>query len=127
MPSPSPTPCPPGVCEDPVTNDTPAARVTVRLYTVTNQDGELQHGFTADSPIPVGYQVTLDVVAKDEDEKETTGQGPVEFQFSNPSLVRVGGNHRYQRRLTVLKAGELKVTATLDAVESNPLTLHLGR
>jgi len=109
-----------------VTNDTPAARVTVRLYTVVNQDGELQRGYTQDSQIPVGYQVTVDVVAKDADGLETTEQGPLEFQFSNPKLVRVGGNHRYQRKLTVLKPGELIVTATLDGVESNPLTLHLG-
>jgi hypothetical protein len=125
-PSPSGTPCPPGVCEDPVTNDTPAARVTVRLYKVANQDGELQQGFTEDSQIPVGYEATIDVVAKDEEGKETLGQGPVEFRFSDERLVRVGGNHRYQRRLTVLKAGELQVRATLDGVESNPLILHLG-
>jgi hypothetical protein len=125
-PSPSRTPCPPGVCEDPVTNDTPAARVTVRLYKVANQHGEWQSGFTEDSQIPIGYQATIDVVAKDEQGKETLGQGQVEFQFSDERLVRVGGNHPYQRKLTVLKAGELQVTATLDGVKSSPLTLHLG-
>jgi hypothetical protein len=122
-PVPTPTPCTQGLCEEPVTNTNPPVRLTLRLYTVESPSG----GFTAQpdpgTPITVGHIARLDVTAKDVDNRETIGRGDVEFFYSNPVLVRVFGNHTHQRRLEVLRPGQLDIWATQDGVRSNVLTL----
>jgi hypothetical protein len=102
----------------------PAARLTIRLYKVTDANDTFQTGYTLDTEIPVGFRVTVDAVAKDSADKETFGQGDVEFKVSDQSLVRVGGNHEFQRRFTILRPGTVDVTATLDGIDSNMLTLR---
>ena len=125
--SPSPTPAPastpcPGEC--PVTSTLPAARLTIRLYKVTDSNDTLQTEYTLNTEIPVGFKVTVDAVAKDRNDKETFGQGEVDFQVSDLNLVRVGGNHEFQRRFTILTPGKVDVIATLDGIDSNVLTLQ---
>jgi hypothetical protein len=122
--APTPTPCP-GEC--PVINTNPTARLTIRLYAVVDGNGTLQTGLTEASAIPVGFKLTLDLVPKDADENETLGQGQAEFHFSDEALVRVGSNHGYQRKLTVLRPGRLEASATLDGVDSNVLALKFVR
>src|SRR5439155_4597362 len=124
-PDPTPTPCTQGLCEPKVVNDAPAARLTLRLYTIEDGLGNFISNPNPDDGIPVGATARLDATAKDEDGKETNGLGSIQFFFSEPSLVKIsGGNGPQQRRLKVLKVGRLVSWAELDGVQSNMLTLY---
>jgi hypothetical protein len=124
-PEPTPTPCTQGLCEPKIVNDSPAARLTLRLYTVEDGFGNFISKPDPDQDIKVGSLARIDATAKDEENKETNGLGSVEFYFSDPSLVKVsGGNGPQQRRLKVMKSGRLVIWAELDGIQSNQLTLH---
>lgn len=123
-PEPTPTPCTQGLCEPKVVNDAPAARLTMRLYTIEDGYGNFISNPDPNEGIKVGSIARLDATAKDEDGKETNGLGNIEFYFNDESLVKIsGGNGPQQRRLKVLKAGRLVCWATLDGIQSNQLTL----
>lgn len=122
-PAPTPSPCTQGLCEPPVANTAPPVRLTLRLYAVEDGLGNFFPEMTELDEIPVGFIARLDVTAKDEDDAETNGTGKVRFFFSDPTLVKVTGNHPFQRRLTILKPGRLDCQAELDSVQSNVLTL----
>jgi hypothetical protein len=127
-PEPTPTPCTEGLCEPKVVNDSPADRLTLRLYTVEDGSGHFISNPDPNDVISIGWLARIDATAKDADGKETNGLGSVEFFFSDPSLVKIaGGNGPQQRRLKVLKEGRLTIRAELDDVESNSLTLHFVR
>lgn len=123
-PQPTPTPCNQGLCEPKVVNDSPAARLNLRLYTVEDGVGGFISNPNPDDGIPVGWYARLDATAKDEDNKETNGLGNIEFFFDDPSLVRISANQPQQRRLKVLKPGRLNCWATLDGIQSNTVTLY---
>jgi hypothetical protein len=125
-PEPTPTPCTQGLCEDKVVNDAPAARLTVRLYTVEDGFGSFISQPDPNKGIPVGWYARIDATAKDEENKETNGLGRIEFFFSDESLVKISGNQPQQRRLKVMKPGQLNVWAELDGVQSNVLTLYFS-
>lgn len=119
--TPTPPPCTQGLCEPPVTNTNAPVRLTIKVYKVQDLNGTVVDGFT--TTFPVGYKVTIDGTAKDKDNRDTLGSGTVDFSFSDPSLVRVGSNHGYQKKLTILDAGVLEVRASLDGIDSNVLEL----
>jgi hypothetical protein len=122
--APTPPPCTQGLCEPPTTNTNAPVRLTIKIYKVQDQNGTLLDGIPR--PIPVGYKVTIDATAKDEDNRDTLGSGTVDFTFSDTSLVEVGSNHSYQKKLTVLAGGLLEVQASLDGIDSNVLVITLG-
>lgn len=124
-PTPAPTPTPEG--EPPVTNSNPAVRVTMRIYVIEDPSGGYTGNVDPKQPIPVGYTARLDVTAKDVDNRETTGQSPVEFFFSDTELVKVTGNHTNQRRVQGLAAGTVDCWAVQDGVASNTITLNFTR
>jgi len=124
-PDPTPTPCTQGLCEPKVVNDAPAARLTLRLYTIEDGFGNFISSPDPEEGIKVGSIARLDATAKDQDGKETNGLGNIEFYFSDTSLMKIsGGNGPQQRRLRVLKAGRLVCWAELDGIQSNQLTLY---
>jgi len=124
-PEPTPTPCTQGLCEPKVVNDAPAARLTLRLYTIEDGYGNFISNPDPDEGIKVGSIARLDATAKDEDGKETNGLGNIEFFFSDTSLMKIsGGNGPQQRRLKVLKSGRLVCWTELDGIQSNQLTLY---
>ncbi|HLQ23927.1 MAG TPA: hypothetical protein VK132_12015 [Gemmatimonadales bacterium] len=124
-PDPTPTPCTQGLCEPKVVNDSPAARLTVRLYTIEDGLGNFISNPDPNEGIRVGAIARIDATAKDEDGKETNGLGSIEFFFSDSSLVKIGGgNGPQQRKLKVLKSGRLVCWAVLDGIQSNLLTLY---
>ena len=125
-PDPAHTPAPPPCsnCEPPVTNTAPPVRLTIRVYKIEDLEGRLVDGIPAS--IPVGYKVTIDATPKDEDNVDTLGSGTVDFTFSEPDLVKVSGQHGFQKKMTVLAPGVIDVQAFLDGVESNILTITLG-
>lgn len=125
-PEPTPTPCTQGTCEPKVVNDAPAARLTLRLYTVEDGFGSFISSPDPNKDIPVGWYARIDATAKDEDDQETNGLGDIEFFFDNPSLVKISPNAPQQRRLKVLKPGRLNCWAELDGVRSNTLTLYFS-
>jgi len=120
---PSHTPAPPPCdgCEAPVTNTNTPVRLTIRVYKVEDLNGKLVSGFTTE--FPVGYKVTIDATAKDVDNRDTLGSANVDFFVSDDSLIRIGGNHNFQRKLTARRAGDLQVWASLDGVDSNIVDL----
>jgi hypothetical protein len=123
-PGPTPEPC--DGCEEPTTNDAPPVRLTLRLYTVEDGFGNYIANPNPSDPIPIGWYARLDVVGKDADGRETNGSKPIQWFFTNGSLVKVSGNHTHQRRLHVLAAGTVDCWVKQQGVESKPLTLHLG-
>jgi hypothetical protein len=126
-PEPTPTPCTQGLCEPKVVNDSPADRLTLRLYTIEDGQGNFISNPDPNNGITVGSTARIDATAKDADGKETNGLGSIQFFFNEPSLVKVaGGNGPQQRRLKVLKAGRLVCWAELDGVQSNQLTLFFN-
>ncbi len=121
-PTPAPPPC--GSCEAPITNTNPPVRLTIRVYKVEDLNGTVLAGIP--DSIPLGYKVTIDATPKDKDNRDTLGSGTVDFSFSDLSLVKVGSNHGFQKKLTVLGEGTLEVAASLDGIDSNVLTITLG-
>ena len=119
-PAPSPTP---EEGEPPVTNTNPAKRLSMRIFVIENPDGTYTGNVDPKQPIPVGYTARLDVTAKDLDNRETVGQGDVQFFFSDLGLVRVSGNHTNQRRVQGLAVGSVDCWAVQDGVTSNTITL----
>ena len=120
--TPAPSP-PPEEGEPPVTNTNPAMRLTMRIFVIENPDGTYTGNVDPKLPIPVGYTARLDVTAKDLDNRETVGQGEVQFFFSDLGLARVSGNHTNQRRVQGLAVGSLDCWAVQDGVTSNTITL----
>src|SRR5439155_10993238 len=107
-PEPTPTPCTQGLCEPKVVNDAPAARLTLRLYTIEDGEGNFVSNPDPDEGIRLGSLARIDATAKDADGKETNGLGSSRLFFNEPSLVKIaGGNGPQQRRLEVLKAVRL--------------------
>jgi hypothetical protein len=125
QPQHNPTPAPPcSGCEAPVTNTNPPVRLTIRVYKVQDLNGTLIAGIP--DSIPLGYTVTIDATPKDAGNRDTLGSGTVDFSFSDMSLIDVGSNHGFQKKLTVLGAGLLEVKASLDGIDSNTLVITLG-
>src|SRR5439155_19330641 len=107
-PEPTPTPCTQGLCEPKVVNDSPADRLTLRLYTIEDGEGNFVSNPDPDEGIRLGSLARIDATAKDADGKETNGLGSSRLFFNEPSLVKIaGGNGPQQRRLEVLKAVRL--------------------
>src|SRR5262245_3254684 len=73
VPTPAPTPPPCDECEPTVDSNTPATRLTIRLYILTNDKGKQIRNYDPEK-IPVGWHLTLDAVAKDADNRETNGE-----------------------------------------------------
>lgn len=124
-PAPTPTPAPtatPGI-EPPVENTARAVRVSIRLYAVEDGAGNFFPNWDPSEPILIRYWARVDVTAKDENGKETNGNGAVEFFVNVPRLIEITGGHTNQRRLRALAPVEVDVWATQDGVRSNTLTL----
>ena len=120
-PEPAPSTCPADVCgEQPVTNDNPAARLTIRLYILTNEGGQLVRDYDPQA-IPVGWRLTLDATAKDAEGNETNGRKVVHWAVENSGIVQVGGSHLHQLKITPRATGPIEVSARQDGVDSNTL------
>jgi len=129
-PAPQPTPAPeptPEVCdecEEAVSNTNPPVRLTLRLYTVEDGFGKFISNPKPNDPIPVGWYARLDVTGKDEKGDETNGARPPTWNWTNGSLMDVGGGNTHQRRLKVLKAGSADFWVRQQGVDSNRITLY---
>lgn len=119
-----PTPPPCNGCEPPVTNTNPPVRLTIRIYKIQDLNGTVIAGIPPS--IPLGYTVTIDATPKDANNKDTLGSGTVDFSFSDMSLIDVGSNHGFQKKLKILGEGLLEVKASLDGIDSNTLVITLG-
>jgi hypothetical protein len=118
VPSPPPTPC--DTCEETVTNDSPAARLSIRLYILTDEHGQLVRDYDTEA-IPVGWRLTLDATAKDAQNRETNGQKVVRWFVDDESIVQLGGSHLHQLKVTPRGPGRIEVYARQDGVDSNTL------
>jgi hypothetical protein len=106
-----------------VENTAPAARLTIRLYTLEDGLGNFVPQPDPSEPISYGLWARLDVTAKDKDNLETNGNSGVEFFFSNPRSIVVAGGHTNQRRVKALEPVTVDCWAVQDGVRSNTLTL----
>lgn len=127
VPSPSPSPCTTGLCEPPVTSVLPPARLSIRVFSVVDDRGKLVPVFDEKGPFPVGYRLTIDATAKDEEDAPTNGTSNVNYSYSDTSLVKITGNHEFQTKLTILYPGTMTVWAELDGITSNVLELTFVR
>ena len=123
VPEPTPDTCTQGLCEEPTSNRNKAVRLTLRLYTVTDGQGN-RVDLTVDDDIPLGYILIIDATAKDENGKETLGRNAIQWYFVNESLAKVGGQHSHQKRVIPKAAGNMFVYAKVDGVTSNELQLR---
>ena len=123
LPEPTPEPCTQGLCEEPVTNRNKAVRLTLRLYSVTDGQGN-RVNLTVDDDIPIGYILVIDATAKDAEGKETEGRNPIVWYFVNEILAKVGGQQSHQKRVIPRAPGNMFVTAKVDGVTSNELSLR---
>ncbi len=112
--------------EEPITNTSQPARVSVRVYYIANEDGNITTLDQLDY-IPVGYKIYLDVGAKDRDGVPTNGSSDVRWFLADSSLTTIndGAPNAFQRKLRVLRAGTQEVYVTLDGVKSEVLRLRL--
>jgi hypothetical protein len=113
-----PPPC--EECEPAVDSNTPAARLTIRLYILTNDKGKQIRNYDPEK-IPVGWHLTLDAVAKDAEGRETNGEKVLRWFVDNPGIVEQGGNHPHQTKLTPTAEGQVEVYGRQDNVSSNVL------
>lgn len=124
--TPEPTPAatlPPPPCEEcepAVDSNTPATRLTIRLYILTNDKGRQIRSYDPEK-IPVGWHLTLDAVAKDAEGRETNGEKVLRWFVDNPGIVEQGGNHPHQTKLTPTAEGQIEVYGKQDGVSSNVL------
>lgn len=118
VPAPTPTPC--DECEPTVDRNTPATRLTIRLYILTNDKGKQIRNYDPEK-IPLGWHLTLDAVAKDADNLETNGEKVLRWFVDNPGLVEQGGNHPHQTKLTPTAEGQVEVYGKQDGATSNLL------
>jgi hypothetical protein len=114
------TPVPCDECEPAVESNTPAARLTIRLYILTNDKGRQIRSYDPEK-IPVGWHLTLDAVAKDAQGRETNGEKVLRWFVDNPGIVDQGGNHPHQTKLTPTAEGQIEVYGRQDGVTSNVL------
>ena len=122
-PTPTPAPTPTPGTEPPVENTARAVKVSIRLYAVEDGAGNFFPNWDPSEPILLRYWARVDVTSKDENGKETNGNGAVEFFVNVPRLIEITGGHTNQRRLRALAPVEVDVWATQDGVRSNTLTL----
>lgn len=126
VPAASPTPPPPAACDEPceppVENNSPAVRLSIRLYIVTDDEGQQRFDWDLEH-LGVGWHLTLDATAKDAENRETNGDKVVRWFIDNEALVKVGGSHLHQTKLTPRAPGQIVVYAKQDGVESNRLRL----
>jgi hypothetical protein len=123
VPTPTPDVCTQGLCEEPVSNRNKAVRLTLRLYSVTDGQGN-RLNLTVDDDLPIGSILIIDATAKDADGQDTLGRNAIQWYFVNESLGHVGGQHSHQKRVIVKAPGNMFVTATVDGVTSNELSLR---
>lgn len=116
---PTPPPCE-DPCEPPVDNNNPAVRLTIRLYILTDDEGRQVFDWDPEM-IGVGWHMTLDATAKDAEGRETNGDKVVRWFIDNEALVKVGGSHLHQTKLTPRAPGQIEVYAKQDGVVSNRL------
>lgn len=119
-PTPVPEPACAPPCEPPVDNNNPAVRLTIRLYIVTDDEGRQVSDWDPEM-IGVGWHLTLDATAKDAEGRETNGDKVVRWFIDNEALVKVGGQHLHQTKLTPRAPGQIEVYAKQDGVTSNKL------
>lgn len=117
--APTPEPCE-DPCEPPVDNNKPAVRLSIRLYVLTDDKGRQVSDWDP-GMIGVGWHMTLDATAKDAEGKETNGERVVRWFIDNPALVKQGGDHLHQTKLTPSAPGQIEVYAKQDGVVSNRL------
>jgi hypothetical protein len=127
QPSPSPTPpCPTDPCEVPVDRDTKPVRITLRLFVVEDPSGgvfEYKQDPDGTPIIPVNYRFRLDIIAKDNKNKETKGSGNVIWHWDDNMIDVENLENQYHPTLRATRGGPWCATAEMDNVFSNELCL----
>ena len=127
-PEPSPTPpCPTDPCEVPVDRETKPVRITLRLFVVEDPSGGVfQYKENADGTpiIPVNYKFRLDIIAKDNKNKETKGSGNVIWHWDENMIQVENITNIYHPQLKAITGGPFCVVAEMDEISSNELCLE---
>jgi hypothetical protein len=131
--TPTPEPTPEG--EPPVTRTDPPVRITLRFYNVETPGGSLVEYRTTDdgTPIvPIPYIFRLDAVAKNAKNKETMGDGKVQWHFSDEGLIQVvNDSNPFHLGFRAVRQGTLSVYVSMDGgketheIDSNVVAVEL--
>jgi hypothetical protein len=122
-PVPSPTPGPSPSPTPPVAGPVAKAHVGVMFVVCDNQG--LPNSQDATN-VQVGCKVHMELGLKDAQNRQTDAIGPINWHFSNLSLVNVVPDSE-SPILKVLNPGDLTVWVTTDGVRSNDYNLHFYR
>jgi hypothetical protein len=122
-PSATPTPTPSSAPSSPPPSlGGPVAKAAVGVMFVVCDNQGLPNSTDATN-VQVGCKVHMIVNLKDAHGVQVDNKGPIDWHFSNPSLIDVVADPETPI-LKVLQAGDLTVWVTVDGVHSNNYNLH---
>lgn len=118
--SPSPTPAPdldPNA--EPANLNTPVKRFTIRVFWIEDRNGKLR-AYKEGDVIHVGETIRFDSQGKDENNQPTAGTGDLpRWDWGPDEVALLNGPRTFNPRARILKAGDFRVEASLDDVNSN--------
>lgn len=119
-PSPSPTPTPESDPNaEPANLNTPVKRFTIRVFWIEDRNGKLRSYQEGDA-IHVGETIRFDSQGKDENNQPTAGSGDLpRWDWGPDEVAMLNGPRTFNPRARILKAGDFRVEASLDDVDSN--------
>ena len=117
-PTPQPSPTPTGIND----NDRPVVRVGAGVFYVKCGD-EILPG-RGHEEAPVGCRVVLDATPKDEDNVPTNPRYPVEWHYSHPNLLHIGGTNPLGPIIEATAPHRQSIYVRVDGVNSNTFTIN---
>jgi hypothetical protein len=124
VPVASSAPVPSGGGGDFPNNNSPVARLNIKVYFV-ECNGQQVPGSEYASSASVGCRIHLDCTPRDASNQPTRARGTPEWSYSDTSLVKPGGGSPYNPVLNVKGVGNISVQASVDGVSSNVLGIAL--
>jgi hypothetical protein len=126
--TPAPPPPPPsgggGNEPDIPNNGSPVTKVGAKVYLI-ECGGQQVPGSEHATETSVGCRVHLDATPKDAKNKPTRAKGTPDWSYSDPSLVKIGGQSPYNPVLTTMRSGTLSIYCEIDGVRSNTFSLRI--
>lgn len=118
--SPSPTPAPDvDPNEEPPNLNTPVKRFTIRVFWIEDRNDKLR-SYKEGDVIRVGETIRFDSQGKDENNQPTAGSGDLpRWDWGPDEVAMLSGPRTFNPRAKILKAGDFRVEASLDGVDSN--------
>lgn len=105
-------------------NTAPVARLNIKVYFV-ECEGRQVPGSEYATSASVGCRIHMDATPRDGSNQPTQARGTPQWSYSNPELIKAGGNSPYNPVLNVKSTGNLSIQASVDGVSSNVVGVAL--